>query len=70
MEILIKEGADVNAQGGRYGNALQAAAKSKHEEIVEVLTTAGADVNTQGGVMAMLCKRRQVMDAKILWRFS
>ncbi|EFY96510.1 Pfs, NACHT and Ankyrin domain protein [Metarhizium robertsii ARSEF 23] len=40
---LIGKGADVNAQGGRYGNALYAASSQGHLEI-------GADVNAQGGL--------------------
>ena len=47
---LIGKGADVNAQGGEYGNALQAASFGGHQEIVTMLLTKGADVNAQGGV--------------------
>ncbi|GAW02077.1 hypothetical protein LENED_003707 [Lentinula edodes] len=39
----------VNAQGGRYGNALQAASKNGHESIVKLLLEHNADVNAQGG---------------------
>ncbi|KAJ4034152.1 hypothetical protein NW758_011110 [Fusarium oxysporum] len=46
---LIGKGADVNAQGGDYGNALQAAAYGGHQEIVTLLLAEGADVNAQGG---------------------
>jgi ankyrin repeat protein len=48
-QILLKEGADVNAQGGYYGNALQAASAGGHEAIVKLLLEQGADVNVQGG---------------------
>ena len=41
--------ADVNAQGGRYGNALQAASFRGYEEVVKLLVHKGADVNAQGG---------------------
>ncbi|CUS15231.1 unnamed protein product, partial [Tuber aestivum] len=45
-----KEGAgNVNAQGGRYGNALQAAVCRGNESIVQLLLERGADVNAQGG---------------------
>ncbi|EXU98137.1 ankyrin repeat protein, partial [Metarhizium robertsii] len=46
---LIGKGADVNAQGGRYGNALYAASSQGHLEIVQLLLDKGADVNAQGG---------------------
>ena len=49
MEFLLERGADVNAQGGLYGNALQAAAAGGHLSIVEFLLERGADVNVQGG---------------------
>ncbi|OAP56960.1 hypothetical protein AYL99_09072 [Fonsecaea erecta] len=47
--ILAEGGADVNAQGGEYGNALQAASRGGHRQIVERLLEAGADVNAQSG---------------------
>ncbi|CAG7554296.1 unnamed protein product [Fusarium equiseti] len=46
---LINKGAGVNAQGGLYGNALQAASAEGHSEIVGLLLEKGADVNAQGG---------------------
>ena len=45
---IVDDGADVNAQGGYYGNALQAASSRGHREIVELLLNNGADVNAQG----------------------
>ncbi|KAJ7718038.1 ankyrin repeat domain-containing protein [Mycena olivaceomarginata] len=48
-QLLLSKGADVNAQGGRYGNALQAAVSQGHDKIVQVLVDKGEDVNTQGG---------------------
>ncbi|KAI1584776.1 ankyrin repeat domain containing protein [Pyrenophora tritici-repentis] len=47
--MLLDAGADVNAQGGDYGNALQAASAEGHEQVVKMLLDAGADVNAQGG---------------------
>ncbi|KAI2483801.1 Ank-2 multi-domain protein [Pyrenophora tritici-repentis] len=35
--LLLDKGADVNAQGGHYGNALQAAAYGGHEQLLELL---------------------------------
>ncbi|KAI9876330.1 MAG: hypothetical protein M1830_006749 [Pleopsidium flavum] len=46
---LINEGADVNARGGSYGNALQAAALRSNETICRLLLETGAEVNAQGG---------------------
>ncbi|EXF74490.1 pfs domain-containing protein [Colletotrichum fioriniae PJ7] len=46
VEILIDLGADVNDQGGRYGNALLVASSHGHESIVQLLIgKGGADVN-------------------------
>jgi ankyrin repeat protein len=41
VERLFKKGADVNAQGGEYGNALQVASANGHEQIVERLLEKG-----------------------------
>ena len=47
--LLVEKNADVNAQGGEYGNALQAAATRSNEGIVALLLEKGANVNAQGG---------------------
>ena len=50
VELLLAQGdIDVNAQGGEYGNALQAASLHGHEKVVELLLSKGADVNVQAG---------------------
>ena len=49
MKLVLEKGADVNAQGGLHGNALQAASLGGHEAIVKLLLEKGADVNAQGG---------------------
>lgn len=49
MALLIDEGANVNAQGGEYGNALQAAVLNGHQHVVKLLFDKGADLNTQSG---------------------
>ncbi|TLD05262.1 uncharacterized protein PgNI_09641 [Pyricularia grisea] len=46
---FLHNGADVNAQGARYGNALQAASCQGHADIVILLLENGADVNARGG---------------------
>jgi Ankyrin repeats (3 copies) len=48
--LLLDKGADINAQGGEYGNALQAASTKGHEVVVRLLLDKGADVNAQGGL--------------------
>jgi ankyrin repeat protein len=49
VRLLLEKGADINAQGGYYGNALQAASWKGHDQIVQRLLEQGADVNAQGG---------------------
>jgi ankyrin repeat protein len=48
-ELLLNKGADVHAQGGLYGYALQAASYRGDEAVVKLLLDKGADVNAQGG---------------------
>jgi ankyrin repeat protein len=50
VRLLLEAGADSNAQGGVYGNALQAASFGGHDQAVQRLLEKGADVNAQGGV--------------------
>lgn len=50
VEVLLEKGAIVNAQGGRYGNALQAASSQAHKEIVQLLIEKGADANARTGI--------------------
>ena len=44
MKLLVENGAEVNAEGGKYGNALQAALIRGHEAIVKLLVENGAKV--------------------------
>ena len=44
-ESFLNEGADVNAQGGYYGNALQAASEGGHDQVVQMLLDKGADID-------------------------
>ena len=43
MQILVNSKADVNAQGGRCGNALQATSSGGNREIVQLLLDKRAD---------------------------
>ena len=45
VETFLTETVDINAQGGHYGNALQAASSRGHNQIVQMLLDKGADVN-------------------------
>ncbi|KAJ3926164.1 MAG: ectomycorrhiza-induced ankyrin-domain/NACHT-domain-containing protein [Lentinula lateritia] len=49
VKLLLEHNGDVNAQGGHYGNALQAASYNGNEAIVKLLLEHNADVNAQGG---------------------
>lgn len=51
VRLLLKKGADVNAQGGEYGNALQAASHRDHEKVVQMLLDRGAGVLTESGAL-------------------
>ncbi len=41
--MLLENGADVNAQGGRYGNVLQAASSRGNKEVTRMLLEKGAE---------------------------
>ena len=49
VQLLLNQGAEVNAQDGYYGNALQVASRCGHEHIVQLLLDKRAEVNAQGG---------------------
>ncbi|KAJ6150552.1 hypothetical protein N7471_001751 [Penicillium samsonianum] len=50
VQILLHQGADVNALGGEScSNALEAASSRGHEEVVRMLLVQGADVNAHDG---------------------
>ncbi|KAF2258195.1 hypothetical protein CC78DRAFT_442173, partial [Lojkania enalia] len=45
MKLLLDKGDDPNVQGGRYGNALQAASSAGHGQAVKLLLDKDADLN-------------------------
>jgi ankyrin repeat protein len=47
--LLLDLDAEINAQGGQFGNALQAASWRGYEQVVKMLLDKGAEVNAQGG---------------------
>jgi ankyrin repeat protein len=47
MKFASSPTCNVNAQGGYYKNALQAASQGGHEVVVKMLLDKGADVNAQ-----------------------
>ncbi|KAJ5899265.1 purine and uridine phosphorylase [Penicillium taxi] len=49
VQILLEQGADINATSGPYRDALQAACDAGHDKIAQMLLERGADVNAQGG---------------------
>ena len=48
VQFLLDHGADINASGGRHGNALQAACLEGHSAIALMLLENGADVRLSG----------------------
>lgn len=49
VTTLLNQGVEVNAQGGYFGNALQAASEQGHEQTGQLLLEKGAEVNAHGG---------------------
>jgi len=45
VELLLNNSADINVQGGDYGNALQAASAADYKKIVKLLFNKSADIN-------------------------
>ncbi|KAK0723571.1 Pfs, NACHT and ankyrin domain protein [Lasiosphaeria miniovina] len=52
---------DVNARGGTFGNALQAASVIGHASVVRELLKGGADVNAQGGIFGTALQAASLM---------
>jgi ankyrin repeat protein len=47
VKLLLDKDAEVNAQGGPYGNALQAASSGGHEAVVKLLLDKGVHSNVK-----------------------
>jgi ankyrin repeat protein len=64
----LDKGADVNAQGGEYGNALQAASAKGHQEIVELFQRRGAITSSSkrsgSRTPSNLAKKLRFMDSE------
>ncbi|KAK7177829.1 hypothetical protein PSPO01_16121, partial [Paraphaeosphaeria sporulosa] len=54
VQLLLDKGAEINAQGGVYGNALQAASERGHEAIVKLLVEKGAEAASSRGHEAIV----------------
>ncbi|KIK56733.1 hypothetical protein GYMLUDRAFT_777945 [Collybiopsis luxurians FD-317 M1] len=54
VENILMEKRDVNAQGGRYGNALQAAVQKGNKAVVKLLVENGADMGMHS---RQLCRK-------------
>ena len=63
---LLENGPNVNARGGYYGNALQAASARDSKATVELLLENGADVNVQGGFYGNALQAASVKGSKAI----
>ena len=57
MKLLLENGAEVNAEGGEYGSALQAASFGGEQAIVKLLLKNGAEVNAEAGIYGSAIKK-------------
>ena len=64
VQALLEKGAVFNAQGGYYGNALQAASRYGHKAAVQVLLEKGANANFNNGKYSNALKRRLIQHMK------
>jgi ankyrin repeat protein len=68
--LLLENGADLNADGGKYGNALQAASMEGYSAMVLLLLRSGAEVNAQSGqyctALLAACSREHEEVVKLL----
>jgi ankyrin repeat protein len=47
VQLWLDKGANINVQGARYGNALQAASIEGHEKVAQLLLDRGTVANAQ-----------------------
>ncbi|KAJ6097022.1 ankyrin 2-3/unc44 [Penicillium sp. IBT 16267x] len=64
--MLLERGADVNAQGGPNGNALQVACFGGYVKIAQMLLQHGADVNLTAGSVSALSLTTQCRNGDLL----
>jgi alpha-D-ribose 1-methylphosphonate 5-phosphate C-P lyase len=60
----------VKAQGGFYGNALQAAAITGNQDVAKLLHDQGPDVNAKAVNMEMLSKPQHNVETRMLSSYS
>ncbi|RMJ21138.1 ankyrin repeat protein, partial [Aspergillus sp. HF37] len=65
---LVDRGDDVNARGGQFGSALQAAAFRNHCDIIRLLLQNGAEVKVQGGLHSTALNAAAVNGSKAAFR--
>ena len=61
VRLLMEKGAKINAQGGYFGNALQAASRDGHEAVVRLLLEKGEISIYREGITVMLYKPHPIM---------
>ena len=54
VQLLLDHGADINAQSGKWGNALCTAIHNGDDKLVQILLDKGADINTQSNYRSAL----------------
>jgi ankyrin repeat protein len=68
VQMVLEKGADVNAQGGRHGNALQAASVNRREAVVALLLEKGPTSTRRVDSLAARCRQPQRTGARRSWR--
>jgi hypothetical protein len=63
--MMLDKGADINAQGGAYGNALEAALVNDHEPLVQMLFERGARLDLKDSIYGITSLSRAVIDRRL-----